>query len=158
MLTLIDRRFANPKIVDTTRRVAFDGSSRHPGFIIPTIRDGLNAGTPIDGLALVEAAWARMCAGTREDGSEIEPNDPFWDQLTEKANAAKADPRIWIEMRNIYGDLAEQQRFANAFANWLNLIYAEGMEAALDAYLKIGSIDLVNVRQTTPQPFLNQGT
>lgn len=136
---LIDRRFANPRIVDTTRRVAFDGSSRHPGFIIPTIRDGLNTGTPIGGMALVEAAWARMCAGTREDGSEIEPNDPYWDQLTERANAAKADPRTWIEMRNIYGDLAEQQSFANAFAYWLNLIYAEGMEAALDAYLKIGT-------------------
>ena len=136
---LIDRRFANPRVKDTTRRIAFDGSSRHPGFIIPTIRDGLVAGTPIDGLALVEAAWARMCAGTREDGSEIEPNDPFWDQLTEKANAAKADPRAWIEMRNIYGDLADQPRFANAFENWLKLIYTEGMETALDAYLKIGS-------------------
>jgi mannitol 2-dehydrogenase len=136
---LIERRFANPKILDTTRRVAFDGSSRHPGFIIPTLRDGLEAGTPIEGLALVEAAWARMCAGTREDGSEIEPNDPLWDQLTEKANAAKADPRAWIEMRNIYGDLAEHPRFANAFESWLRLIYAEGMENALDTYLNIGS-------------------
>ncbi len=46
---LIHRRFSNPMIVDTTRRVAFDGSSRHPGFILPTIRERLAAGTPIDG-------------------------------------------------------------------------------------------------------------
>jgi mannitol 2-dehydrogenase len=133
---LIDRRFANPKIVDTTRRVAFDGSSRHPGFIIPTIRDGLKAGTPIEGLALVEAAWARMCEGSREDGSVIEPNDPFWDELNRKARAAKDNPRAWLEMRNIYGDLADQKRFADAFERWLNLIYADGMDAALAAYLK----------------------
>lgn len=132
---LIDRRFANPKIVDTTRRVSFDGSSRHPGFIIPTIRDGLNANTPVNGLALVEAAWARMCEGTRDDGTKIDPNDPFWDELTEKAKAAKTNPRVWLEMRNIYGDLVEQDRFANAFEHWLNLIYSEGMEAALEEYL-----------------------
>jgi mannitol 2-dehydrogenase len=63
---LIDRRFANPTIVDTTRRVAFDGSSRHPGFVLPTVRDALASGKAVEGLALVEAAWARMCEGTRE--------------------------------------------------------------------------------------------
>jgi mannitol 2-dehydrogenase len=29
---LIEARFSNPRIVDTTRRVAFDGSARHTGF------------------------------------------------------------------------------------------------------------------------------
>jgi mannitol 2-dehydrogenase len=33
-------RFANPAIRDTTRRVAFDGSSRHTGFVLPILRDG----------------------------------------------------------------------------------------------------------------------
>ena len=92
-------------------------------------------GTPIEGLALVEAAWARMCEGKREDGSVIEPNDPFWDELTETAKAARDNPRAWLEMRNIYGDLVEQNRFVHAFERWLNLICAQGIEAALDAYL-----------------------
>jgi mannitol 2-dehydrogenase len=132
---LVDLRFSNPDIVDTTRRVAFDGSSRHPGFIVPSIRDGLAAGAPVEGLALVSAAWARYCLGEREDGSVIEPNDPFWDQLTERAKAAKANPRIWLEMRNNYGDLADQPRFADAFQRWLNTINADGVETALDTYL-----------------------
>jgi len=89
---LISERFANPEIHDTTRRVAFDGSSRHAGFLHPIIRDALSAGTPMEGLALVEALWARMCAGTREDGSVIEPNDPFWDGLSAHAAGAKDDP------------------------------------------------------------------
>ena len=133
---LIDARFTNPAIVDTTRRVAFDGSSRHPGFVLPTLRDALAIGSPFAGLALVEAAWARMCEGTREDGSKIEPNDPFWAQLNEKAMAAKLAPTRWLEMRHIYGDLANEPRFAQAFSGWLNLIYSDGMQAALTRYLE----------------------
>jgi mannitol 2-dehydrogenase len=85
---LIEQRFANPAIRDTTRRVAFDGSSRHPGFVLPIVRDALAAGGSVEGLALVEALWARMCAGTREDGSGIEANDPLWDSLQQVAQAA----------------------------------------------------------------------
>ncbi len=132
---LIATRFANPRIVDTTRRVAFDGSSRHPGFIIPSLRDGLAAGTSINGLALVEAAWARMCAGTREDGSTIEPNDPNWHDLRRTARKAKTDPAAWLAQAQYYGDLAEQPRFARAFDDWLRLIWTKGMQAAISAYL-----------------------
>ena len=141
---LIERRFANPKIVDTTRRVAFDGSSRHPGFIHPTIRDGLSTGTSIEGLALVEAAWARMCEGTREDGSMIAPNDPLWNDLHRQAIAAKSRPRSWLEMRNIYGDLANSQHFVRAFEYWLALIYARGIEAAMDTYLAHEEVHILN--------------
>jgi len=132
---LIARRFSNPHIVDTTRRVAFDGSSRHPGFIIPSIRDGLSAGTPVIGLALVSAIWARMCAGSREDGSLIEPNDPHWDALNTAAKAAKSDPAAWLNHGQYYHDVAEDPRFADAFSKWLTMIWADGTEAAIDAYL-----------------------
>jgi mannitol 2-dehydrogenase len=132
---LIDQRFANPEIVDTTRRVAFDGSSRQPGFIVPSIRDGLKSGTPVEGLALVSAAWARYCLGIREDGSQIAPNDPCWDELTKRATAAKERPRSWLEMQKYYGDLADEPRFADAFERWLRKIHADGMEAALDDYI-----------------------
>ena len=132
---LINSRFSNPEIVDTVRRVAFDGSSRHTGFILPTLRDGLAAGTPIEGLALTEALWARMCAGTREDGSEIAPNDPIWGRLTAAAKAAQADPQVWLDQRDLYGGLAEDARFAKPFARWLALVWSDGTSAALSAYL-----------------------
>jgi mannitol 2-dehydrogenase len=134
-IQLIERRFSNPKIVDTTRRVAFDGSSRHPGFVLPSLRDGLAAGTPIAGLALIEAAWARMCAGTREDGSTIAPNDPHWPALQAAALAAKDAPMVWLGMGHIYGDLAQDPQFAPLFANWLTMIWRDGLTAALAKYL-----------------------
>ena len=133
---LIKDRFANPRIVDTTRRVAFDGASRHPGFVIPSIRDGIAAGTPISGLALAEAIWARMCAGTREDGSEIAPNDPYWDELKTTAQKAKSSPKIWIGQQKYYGKLAEHDEFSNAFCGWLRMIWSDSVEAAMQAYIR----------------------
>ena len=132
---LIDRRFSNPAIVDTTRRVAFDGSSRHPGFIVPSVLDGIEAGTPVDGLAFVSACWARYCTGIREDGSKVEPNDPFWADLQERALASRTEPREWLAMRHIYGTLCDEPRFAEPFVRWLTMIHEKGMNAALGTYL-----------------------
>ena len=133
-VALIERRFSNPAIIDTTRRVAFDGSSRHTGFVIPILRDGLASGVPISGLALAESLWARMCEGTREDGSMISPNDPFWDELQIAAKAARQRPLAWLEQTRFYGDLASNTRFATAFEGWLDMIWSKGTEAALKAY------------------------
>ena len=132
---LIEVRFSNPEIHDTVRRVAFDGSSRHSGAVLPVIRDALAAGTPVEGLALSQALWARMCEGTREDGTQIVPNDPLWDDLQEVARQARETPLAWLNLRQIYGTLGENEVFAKAFDGWLRMIWSDGVEAALDAYL-----------------------
>lgn len=134
---LIEQRFSNPAIRDTVRRVAFDGSARHPGFVHPALRDALAAGGPVAGLSLVEALWARMCAGTREDGSEIAPNDPDWDNLTAAASDARSRPMAWLEQQHIYGNLIENDLFVSEFTRWLTMIWSQGSEAALRSYLGI---------------------
>lgn len=131
---LIESRFKNPAIVDTTRRVAFDGSSRHASFVLPIVRDALASGRSVEGLALVEALWARMCAGTREDGSTIEANDPSWAELTELARTAQGQPRSWLKLNTIYGDLADADPFAKAFERWLKMIWDHGCTSTLAAY------------------------
>lgn len=133
---LIDNRFSNSEIIDTVRRVAFDGSSRQTGFILPTLRDALAVGTPMDGLALSQAIWARMCEGTREDGTAIEPNDPNWDNLNSAASTARTDPHSWLTQRDLYGDLGDNPAFQSRFAYWLVLIWSDGLEAALRSYIK----------------------
>ncbi len=133
-LELIEERFANPRIIDTTRRVAFDGSARHTGFVLPILQDQLAAGGSFAGLALVEAFWARMCEGSREDGTLIEPNDPIWEELNAVAHAAKARPRAWLEQTRIYGDLVKSVPFRDAFEHWLSVIWSEGCEIALHSY------------------------
>ena len=133
-VTLIEGRFANPQIVDTVRRVAFDGSARQTGFILPTLRDALAAGASVEGLALSQALWARMCAGTREDGSVIAPNDPIWNSLNRVALKAKDTPQLWLEQRSLYGDLADNAVFSKSFEKWLNMIWAQGTEETLKVY------------------------
>ncbi|NKX39266.1 mannitol dehydrogenase family protein [Tritonibacter mobilis] len=135
-VALIASRFSNPAIRDTTRRVAFDGSSRHTGFVLPILRDALAANASIDGLALVEALWARMCAGTREDGSEIAANDPKWQELQTAAFGAKSAPSAWLRQAEYYGDIAQDARFAERFCHWLSVIWTNGTRAALQAYAR----------------------
>lgn len=132
---LCQRRFANPKIGDTVRRLALDGSNRQPKFIIPSALDRLNAGNSVLGLALVSALWCRYCFGTTDRGAKIEPNDPNWDRLTSIAQKAKENPLAWLSMREIYGDLSENQAFATAFSRALSEIWAKGTKTTLENYL-----------------------
>ena len=134
-LNLVIDRFANKSIQDTVRRVAFDGHSRHAGFLLPSIIDGIKNNKSINGLALVEALWARMCEGTREDLSIIEPNDPNWEELNICAKKSQQNPLIWLEQKEIYGDINKNNNFQNSFSNWLQLLYQNGVESTLKNYL-----------------------
>ncbi|WP_417628604.1 mannitol dehydrogenase family protein [Pararhodobacter aggregans] len=137
-LDLIERRFSNPKIGDTIRRLCLDGSNRQPKFIIPTLRDALATGGGFNGLALECALWARYCAGVTDSGKIIEPNDPNWDRLVPVAEQARRRPQAWLEQEAIYGDLAEHAGFAARFAHWLNALWRDGTAATLTRYLQQG--------------------
>jgi mannitol 2-dehydrogenase len=38
-------------------------------------------------------------------------------------------------MRQFYGDLADEPRFADSFVSWLEMIWSEGLEKAISTYL-----------------------
>ena len=132
---LIERRFSNPKIGDTVRRLCLDGSNRQPKFIIPTIADRLKAGQGIAGLALESAVWCRYCFGVTESGAVIEPNDPTWDRMQTTARAAKEDPMAWLSMHDIYGEVGRSPVFAEAFAHALATLWERGTRETLTRYL-----------------------
>jgi mannitol 2-dehydrogenase len=75
-----------------------------------------------------------MCAGAREDGSEIAANDPLWDALNAAALAARDKPSAWLEQGNIYGEIAGDRRFAAAFERWLTGLWESGTRAMLADY------------------------
>ncbi len=131
----IERRFANPKIGDTIRRLCLDGSNRQPKFILPTLRDALQSGRSIDGLALVSALWCRYCHGETESGQAIAPNDPNWSRLTTQARQARQMPEAWLAMQDVYGDLGTNQRFRDSFTLALQRLWRSGTRASLDHYL-----------------------
>ncbi len=131
---LILRRFANPEIADTARRLCFDGSNRQPKFIIPSIRDNIASGVMPKGLILASALWCRYCYGIDQHGQAIAPNDPNWEVLTATAHDAKQNPARWIDMRAIYGDLADNREFVAAFAEALRFVWSQGVDAAMSRY------------------------
>jgi mannitol 2-dehydrogenase len=133
---LIVRRFANPKIGDTVRRLCLDGSNRQPKFIIPSIADRLRAGMGIAGLALESALWCRYCVGTTESGAVIEPNDPYWARLQACARQAKSEPLVWLAMEEIYGECGRSEVFGKAFAEALDALWRDGTKAVLERYIQ----------------------
>ena len=132
---LIERRFSNPRIGDTVRRLCLDGSNRQPKFIIPTIAARLAAGGSTVGLALESALWCRYCFGTTDSDAPIEPNDPNWDRMQATARQAKDDPAAWLAMEDIYGAVGKAKPFADAFAVSLKTLWEVGARATLTRYL-----------------------
>lgn len=132
---LIEKRFANPKIGDTVRRLCLDGSNRQPKFIVPTIADRLARGEGVGGLALESALWCRYCHGVSDAGTPIAPNDPAWDRLQTIARVAKSEPAAWLSMDDVYGAVGEAPAMRKAFSSWLGLLWSDGTEATLRRYL-----------------------
>jgi mannitol 2-dehydrogenase len=131
----VAERFANPKIGDTIARLALDGTNRQPKFILPSVADRLKAGQSVAGLALVSALWCRYCYGESESGKTIPPNDDSWDRLQQAARAARADPRAFLAMRDIFGALADAPAYVAAFSTALTKLWSKGVRATLDDYL-----------------------
>jgi mannitol 2-dehydrogenase len=132
---LIERRFSNRKIGDTITRLCLDGSNRQPKFILPSAADRVAQGKSVEGLALVSAFWARYCFGTTDSGKPIAPNDPSWTRLTAEAKRAKDAPTSWLAMTDIFGGLAQEPAYVEAFSHALDTIWAIGTKATLEAYL-----------------------
>ncbi len=51
------RRFGNAHVRDTNQRVAMDGYSKIPGFVVPTLRERIAAGAPCDSTAMLPALF-----------------------------------------------------------------------------------------------------
>jgi mannitol 2-dehydrogenase len=129
-------RFGNPAIGDTIRRLCFDGSNRQSKFILPSVADRLAAGRSIDGLALVGALWCRYCHGEMESGAAIEPNDPSWSRLKAVAIEARRDPRAWLAMTDIFGEVAANPVYVDAFCRALGRVWQEGTRAVLARHVE----------------------
>ncbi|PWW02047.1 mannitol 2-dehydrogenase [Hoeflea marina] len=132
----VAERFGNAALGDTIARLCLDGSNRQPKFILPTIAARLEAGQSIDGLALEVALWCRYCAGEREDGSSYTIDDPSAERLRVHGHAARSEPLKFLDMRDIFGSLSDNEIFRAAFAKAVAALWKNGARATLEAYVK----------------------
>jgi mannitol 2-dehydrogenase len=136
----VERRFANDQVADTIPRLCLDGSNRQPKFILPAIADRLRSGQPIDGLSLAVAFWCRYCAGTNEMGETIVIDDVQVERLRDHAIRARHDPAVFLEMSDIFGQVAMEPEFRERFANALNSIWKNGTRSTLQTYLSFAAL------------------
>jgi mannitol 2-dehydrogenase len=133
--TLIER-FSNEGVRDTVARLCAESSDRIPKWLVPVIRCQLETGGEIRHAAAVVASWARYAEGTDEQGRPIEVVDRLGEQVTELARRAREDPDVFIANRDLFGDLAESERFAKAYREALASLYDRGARETLAALAK----------------------
>lgn len=133
--TLIER-FANPGIKDTVARLCYGSSDRIPKWLLPVIRENLSTGAPIRLSAATVASWARYAEGTDEQGQPIEVQDQLADILVPLARSQRDNPTAFIENTELFGDLATNQRFVEAYVWALDSLQRDGARATLEALMR----------------------
>ncbi|MGM0855611.1 MAG: mannitol dehydrogenase family protein [Pseudomonadota bacterium] len=130
-LTLIER-FANPQIKDTLARLCAESSDRIPKWLVPVIRQQLAQGGEIRRSAAVVASWARYAEGRDEQGEPIDIVDRLKTSLMEIAANNRTRPTVFVENRELFGDLADQPRFLAAYLAALASLHERGARATLE--------------------------
>ncbi len=130
-------RFSNPAIGDQISRLCLDGSAKFPKFLMPTIRNQLRAGGPIELCALALAGWCSYLVGVADDGSEFVPaSDPDLENARAFAERSLSDPAHFLSYTRVFGDdLSADERFSTAFVDALVQLRSLGVRTALAAAL-----------------------
>nr|WP_232792825.1 mannitol dehydrogenase family protein [Caulobacter hibisci] len=110
-------RFRNPEIRHLLSQIAWDGSQKLPFRILGTVKDALEAGRPVDRLAVPIAAWFQFLKARAAEGVAV--TDPLAGQLLAVIQAlpgdAKGDVVALLAIEAVFpADLAEDARFVAA--------------------------------------------
>jgi mannitol 2-dehydrogenase len=127
-------RFSNPHVRDTLARLCVDSSERMPKFLLPVVRDDLAAGRDVTRAAVAVAGWARWAAGTDDAGHELDLVDPRADAL--RAAARDTDPLAFLRLREVFGDLADDERFTGPYRRALTSLAEVGARATVQAVVR----------------------
>jgi mannitol 2-dehydrogenase len=123
--TLIER-FSNPEVRDTLARLCAESSDRIPKWLLPVVRSQLETGGPIARSAAIIASWARYDEAEDESGQPIKIVDRLSDELVPLAKSQRQHPTAFIENTKLFGDLAQNERFVEAYLEALTMLFTKG--------------------------------
>jgi D-arabinitol 4-dehydrogenase len=114
-------RFGNPHVRDTNQRVAMDGYSKIPGFIVPTLRECMARGLPLIDTAMLPALFFALLARWHRGELAYAYQDGVMDPAAAHAYfydrdplaAFARDPPLWGPLAG-NGDLISALRAAHA--------------------------------------------
>jgi len=108
-------RFGNPAICDTNGRVAMDGYSKIPGFIAPTVRERLRAGSTIDAVAVLPALFLLFLRSWHRGEVPYPYEDQAMDAAAVRAMCESADPiAMFCADKTLWGPEAGDVRLVEA--------------------------------------------
>ncbi len=100
-------RFSNPNVEDTNARVAMDGFSKVPGFILPTIRDGLERGLDLQSVSVLPALFLAFLVRERQGNIPFPYEDQLMDIVVADAIVESDDPvKAFVAERLLFNELA----------------------------------------------------
>jgi mannitol 2-dehydrogenase len=126
-------RFSNPEIRDTLARLCAESSDRIPKWLVPVVQAQLRRGGPVRRSAAIIASWVRYAEGADEHGAPIEIVDRRRDEVMALAARARSEPLAFIANRELFGDLADDPRFSEAYLQALASLHEQGARRALQA-------------------------
>jgi mannitol 2-dehydrogenase len=133
--TLVER-FGNPGVRDTVARLCAYSSDRIPKWLLPVIYDNLASDGSVRLAAATVASWARYAEGADEWGQPIEVVDQLADSLVPIARSQHENPTAFIEINAVFGNLAQQPRFVEAYRWALESLHRNGARATLEALVR----------------------
>jgi mannitol 2-dehydrogenase len=86
--------------------------------------------------AAVIASWARYAEGEDEYGAPYEVVDQLADSLVPIAQSQRDNPTAFIENTEVFGDLADEPRFVEAYTWALDSLHNKGARATLEALVQ----------------------
>jgi len=128
-------RFGNPHIKDQVARICSQSSAKLPKFLLPTPNYQLQQNGPIAHTAFLIAAWAIYNLGEDEKGNPLIIDDAKKELLAQKAIAAQDDPVLFLQMPSIFGELAQSDRFVQAYLQAYERISKRGIVESLAIHI-----------------------
>jgi len=96
----------------------------------------LKIGLDVRGLALEIALWCRYCYGESKSGKSIFLEDNNSEKLRKTSLEARGNPLVFLEMKDIFGDLGEHPVLRERFSDALDSIWSDGVEKTIESYLQ----------------------
>jgi len=104
---IVLERFGNPHILDTNQRVAMDGFSKIPGFVLPTIRECIAGGSSLAAVAVLPALFFTFLERWHRGTLPYRYEDGVMNPQSAHAIFAAQDPlKAFCDDAVLWGELA----------------------------------------------------
>ena len=97
------------------------------------VREQLAHDRPVRLTAAIVASWARYCEGLDEQGQPIEIVDNIADDLRRRAANLTEEPLEFLDNRELFGDLVDDERFVMPYRKVLDLLHTQGARATINS-------------------------